>query len=333
MKGIVGIASVWLPYAMEGPTPVSSLLHSSTLVILGLLCGFWLTLGGVSTFATVIVWCGAGLSFLLQAAVAVGQCDLKRTIAFSTISQIGLCTIVTLCSAPSVGVAYVAVHALFKSSVFMLAGILIHGSLDNQDGRSVSSLQSLAGLSGIHLLVYLTSVGAILGLGAVKEHAILFHGTNALWQSETTTALLVIGSMGTVHYMAQLSLRNLVSAWIAHPVWVSNLAWLLPVVHVASLIGSLDWHPGYGGVALYSVQMVNVFLAGYIILGLIPYGICVATLAMLRFGADAMHSTGILSFAHSLDSGRLLLPVVSAYRGIRIPTQPLVLVALAFLTL
>lgn len=133
--------SAWLPAAMAAPTPVSSLVHSSTLVTAGvyLLIRYDCLLGlGVRGF---VVWVSL-LTSLMAGASALYEVDIKRIIALSTLRQLGLMMF-------SLGVGsrifcyyHLLVHALFRALLFLCAGCFIHCVLDIQDGRLMGSLGS-----------------------------------------------------------------------------------------------------------------------------------------------------------------------------------------------
>ncbi|MBI3322765.1 MAG: NADH-quinone oxidoreductase subunit L, partial [Candidatus Omnitrophica bacterium] len=120
---------VWLPDAMEGPTPVSALIHAATMVAAGvyMLCRtFWL-FEGLPSVLTVIAWVGGATAFL-AAWLAVVEMDLKRILAYSTLSQLGYMVMALGLGGPTAGMYHLTTHAFFKALLFLAAGSVIHGT-------------------------------------------------------------------------------------------------------------------------------------------------------------------------------------------------------------
>jgi len=124
---------VWLPDAMEGPTPVSALIHAATMVAAGVyLVARTFPLFQLSTSATnTVAWIG-GITALLAALIALTQRDIKRVIAYSTISQLGYMMMALGVGAYAYGVFHLMTHAFFKALLFLAAGSVIH-AIDTQD--------------------------------------------------------------------------------------------------------------------------------------------------------------------------------------------------------
>lgn len=142
---------VWLPDAMEGPTPVSALIHAATMVAAGVFLmarvyplmtgGLGVTLGDGGDAALVaITWVGAVTAFF-AALVAVGQSDLKRILAYSTVSQLGYMFVGLGTGGVGVAMFHLVTHAVFKSLLFLGAGSVIHGCGDEQDIRRMGGLR------------------------------------------------------------------------------------------------------------------------------------------------------------------------------------------------
>jgi len=134
----------WLPDAMEGPTPVSALIHAATMVTAGV---FLLARSSAlyeysSTILTFITFLGASTAFF-AATVGLVQNDLKRVIAYSTCSQLGYMVFACGLSNYSVGVFHLMNHAFFKALLFLGAGSVIHAVLDEQDMRKMGGLKNL----------------------------------------------------------------------------------------------------------------------------------------------------------------------------------------------
>ncbi|MEO6912119.1 MAG: proton-conducting transporter membrane subunit, partial [Edaphobacter sp.] len=142
---------VWLPDAMEGPTPVSALIHAATMVAAGVFLvariyplmavhgGGGLTVSS-TTALQVVTWIGA-ITAVFAALIAVAQDDIKRILAYSTISQLGYMMIGLGVGGVAVGMFHLITHAFFKALLFLGAGSVIHGCHDEQDIHHMGGLK------------------------------------------------------------------------------------------------------------------------------------------------------------------------------------------------
>ena len=131
---------VWLPDAMEGPTPVSALIHAATMVAAGVfLVARTIPLFEAGDTLPVVAWVGA-LTALVAAFIALGQYDLKRILAYSTVSQLGLMMVGLGVAGVSVGMFHLLTHAFFKALLFLGAGSIIHGCHEEQDIRKMGGV-------------------------------------------------------------------------------------------------------------------------------------------------------------------------------------------------
>ena len=131
---------VWLPDAMEGPTPVSALIHAATMVAAGVfLVARTFPLFEAGGMLPLVAWVGA-ITALVAAFIALGQYDLKRILAYSTVSQLGLMMVGIGVAGVSVGMFHLLTHAFFKALLFLGAGSIIHGCHEEQDIRKMGGL-------------------------------------------------------------------------------------------------------------------------------------------------------------------------------------------------
>ncbi len=142
---------VWLPDAMEGPTPVSALIHAATMVAAGvflvarvypLMDADPAGVVGRSAALSVVTWIGA-ITAIFAALIAVAQTDIKRILAYSTVSQLGYMMVGIGVGGFAVGMFHLITHAFFKALLFLGAGSVIHGSHHEQDIRRMGGVRKL----------------------------------------------------------------------------------------------------------------------------------------------------------------------------------------------
>ena len=145
---------IWLPDAMEGPTPVSALIHAATLVTAGLFliirCS--VLFEECPTILSIVALMGS-LTAFFAASVGLVQNDLKKVIAYSTCSQLGFMMFACGLSHYSIALFHLANHALFKALLFLSAGCVIHGLLDEQDLRKMGGLLQILPISYTMILI------------------------------------------------------------------------------------------------------------------------------------------------------------------------------------
>ncbi len=131
----------WLPDAMEGPTPISALIHAATMVAAGVfLIARMYPVFTISPVAmTVIAWVG-GITAFVAATIAITQVDIKKALAYSTMSQLGYMVMAMGIGAYAAGLFHLMTHAFFKAMLFLCSGSVIHGCHDEQDMRKMGGL-------------------------------------------------------------------------------------------------------------------------------------------------------------------------------------------------
>jgi NADH-quinone oxidoreductase subunit L len=193
---------VWLPDAMEGPTPVSALIHAATMVAAGvyLMARVYPLLD--HTTLAVIAWVGA-ITAVFAACIAVAQNDIKRILAYSTVSQLGYMMLGLGVGGVAVGMFHLITHAFFKSLLFLGAGSVIHGCSEEQDIRNMGGLRRFMPVTFVtYAAAMLALCGFPLFAGFWSKDAILEHA-HAWGLSMGPYYLGAIGALLTAFYMTR----------------------------------------------------------------------------------------------------------------------------------
>ncbi len=201
---------VWLPDAMEGPTPVSALIHAATMVAAGVFLVARVypifsvgAINGVTTSLTIVVWIGV-ITGLMAALIAVAQFDIKRILAYSTVSQLGLMMVSLGVGGVAAGIMHLLAHGFFKALLFLGAGSVIHGVHHEQDIRKMGGLRRLMPIT---FSTYAIGMMALSGVpfffsgGWTKEE--ILHATSNWPRSHLPHYLMLIGVILTALYMTR----------------------------------------------------------------------------------------------------------------------------------
>jgi NADH-quinone oxidoreductase subunit L len=247
---------VWLPDAMEGPTPVSALIHAATMVAAGVylvarvypLMQIGAGPNGTTTALTVVTWVGAATA-VFAALIAIAQDDIKRILAYSTISQLGYMMAGLGLGGVAVGMFHLITHAFFKALLFLGAGSVIHGSHEEQDIRR---------MGGLRVDMPFTFITYAIGMLALCGFPIFFSG---FWSkdgileaakhwgiSSVPFYLLAFGALLTAFYMTRQVCYVFLGFWRGHgTAHESPGVMLLPMVILAffamvlGFIGTPAW--------------------------------------------------------------------------------------------
>lgn len=169
---------VWLPDAMEGPTPVSALIHAATMVTAGVYmvarCNVLYMMAPTSLLVVAIV--GMATAFM-AATIGLFQNDIKRVLAYSTVSQLGYMFLACGVAAFGAGIFHLMTHAFFKALLFLGAGSVIHAMSDEQDMRKMGALKKKLPIT------YLTMLMATLAISGIPLFSGFFSKDEILWQS------------------------------------------------------------------------------------------------------------------------------------------------------
>ncbi len=201
-KSAQGPLFVWLPDAMEGPTPVSALIHAATMVTAGvyLMARSHPFLQHSEVAGDVVAWVGA-LTALVAATIALVNNDIKRVLAYSTISQLGYMFLAIGVGAYAAAIFHMVTHAFFKALLFLGAGSVMHGLHDEQDMRRMGGLKRYMPITAwTFIIAWLAIAGIVPFAGFWSKDEILavafLRGEYVLWFIGAVTALLTALYMG-----------------------------------------------------------------------------------------------------------------------------------------
>ncbi|MGB6905205.1 MAG: NADH-quinone oxidoreductase subunit L [Acidobacteriaceae bacterium] len=193
---------VWLPDAMEGPTPVSALIHAATMVAAGVYLVARVYPLMDPNAREVVAWVGA-ITAIFAACIAVAQNDIKRILAYSTVSQLGYMMLGLGVGGVAVGMFHLITHAFFKALLFLGAGSVIHGCTEDQDIRNMGGLRRFMPVTfATYACGMLALCGFPLFAGFWSKDAIL-HAAHGWGVSQGPFYLGAVGALLTAFYMTR----------------------------------------------------------------------------------------------------------------------------------
>jgi NADH-quinone oxidoreductase subunit L len=264
---------VWLPDAMQGPTPVSALIHAATMVTAGVYMIARLHFLYAMAPATLAVIAGIGAATALGAAtIGLVQHDIKRVLAYSTVSQLGYMFVAMGVGAWSAGVFHLVTHAFFKACLFLGAGSVIHALHHEQDMRRMGGLRhALPVTFWTFLIATLALTGAPLTSGFFSKDEILWqawsspHGGPLLWFVGVAGAGLTACYMFRQVFLVFFG-ESRVDPHVAPHVRESPAAMTAPLVLLAAgalLVGGLGVPELLGGGNRFAAWLAPVFAVGH----------------------------------------------------------------------
>jgi NADH-quinone oxidoreductase subunit L len=194
---------LWLPDAMEGPTPVSALIHAATMVTSGvfLMTRMSPVLHASYEWAPMVIACVGAATALFAATIAVAQNDIKKVLAYSTVSQLGYMFLAVGSGAYVAAIFHMVTHAFFKALLFLGSGSVIHGMHHEQDMRRMGALRKLMPVTAITFIIGWLAIAGVppfAGFWSKDEILLYVYANNrALYVVGLITALL------TAYYMTR----------------------------------------------------------------------------------------------------------------------------------
>jgi NADH-ubiquinone oxidoreductase chain 5 len=195
---------LWLPYSMEGPTPISSLIHSATMVTAGVFLLLRLSLLiSYSYYGIILITLVGALTTFVGGTLAITSLDMKELIAYSTMSQLGYMTTIIGLKYANLSFFHLVFHAYFKALLFLTAGSIIHTVLDIQDLRLSGALIRFLPISYIVILVGITSLtGLPFTTGFYSKEAIINASYSTIYGllGEMTYWMCLLTALMTIYY-------------------------------------------------------------------------------------------------------------------------------------
>lgn len=266
---------VWLPDAMEGPTPISALIHAATMVAAGIYLvarayPLWLTPEGSihSLGLTVVAWVG-GFTAFMAATIALSQFDIKRVLAWSTVSQLGYMFVGLGTGAFTGGLFHLFNHAFFKAMLFLCSGAVIHGLHGEQDIRKMGGLYKYMPITATCFLIGTLSISGCPGLsGFFSKDEII---SSAMEHNLPLGILMIITAALTSFYMFRVFFLSFTGKYRGeeHP-HESPLSMTGPLM-VLAVPSILSGYLGVNLAGFLQGQAASSFFASFVFFGHSPH--------------------------------------------------------------
>jgi NADH-quinone oxidoreductase subunit L len=287
----------WLPDAMEGPTPISALIHAATMVTAGVFLVARLNpIFSLSPVAMdVVAWVG-GLTAIFAATIAITQFDIKRIVAYSTVSQLGYMMMACGLGAYTAGIFHLLTHGAFKALLFLGCGSVIHALAGEQDLRRMGALRWAMPIT------YWTFLAGAVALAGLPPFAGFFSKDEILWEAFSAGGVgIVFWLIGlvtaflTAFYIFRLVFSvfhgtSRVSKEVRHHLHESPAVVTLPLV----VLAVLSLVAGWVGIPSENLNAIGPFLAPVL----------------------AAHPAGAHAESHTLEYALMLVSVLVAAAGV-----------------
>ena len=295
---------VWLPDAMAGPTPVSALIHAATMVTAGVYMIGRMSFLYVLTPEALAIVAGVGIATaIFSATIGLTQNDIKKVLAYSTVSQLGYMFAAMGVGAFAAGIFHLTTHAFFKALLFLGAGSVIHGLSGEQDMRKMGGLSSKMPVTYKTMLAAWLAIAGIFPFsGFVSKDEILWKVfSNSVHAATFNTVVYVVGLVAaglTAIYMTRLMMMTFMTKSrmehdVEHHVHESPWTMAVPLIVLAVLSvvgGLLNWPKALGGGALFEHWLEPMW--------------------------PAAQEAGAHAFSHALEYGLMALSVAIAAAAI-----------------
>nr|YP_011014074.1 NADH dehydrogenase subunit 5 [Unio terminalis]WQA10155.1 NADH dehydrogenase subunit 5 [Unio terminalis] len=265
--------SAWLPAAMAAPTPVSALVHSSTLVTAGvyLVIRFYSTLVEMDEVMGFLSKVGA-LTLLMAGLSACFEVDLKKIIALSTLSQLGLMMFTVGVGFPIIAVFHLFTHALFKALLFLCAGSIIHSTMDTQDGRILGGLNHLLPFSSSCLVLSSVALCGMPFLSGFYSKDLILEGVFSSFNGSLEVFVMLVGAGLSLVYSLRILLigvfgQNFSSSLFTYSTESGYVMSSIIILSVGAIVGG--WFLQSVWVSVNGFSLVGVF--GKVVISVVTF--------------------------------------------------------------
>ncbi len=243
---------VWLPDAMEGPTPVSALIHAATMVV----AGVYLTARMLPVFEAadgmlLIITIVGLVTALLSGAIAFAQTDIKKVLAYSTVGQLGFMFVALGSASPQAAMFHLMTHAFFKALLFLGSGSVIHATHHNQEMDKLGGLWRKMPVTGTTFFLGSLALAGVVPLAGFWSKDEILNSTIHHWDGAWATVILSVAAVMTAAYTTRLFIRTFMGGprdkEVHDHTHESSSVMTLPLVFLA-ILGTISGFVVFGGV-------------------------------------------------------------------------------------